>query len=86
MLAGVSSLDTMFIDLDLDPAYDGLQMYEATDLLVKQRPLQPDVPCLLWQVGAVRVGALLDRSEQSRGRFGPNRGFCASGSTRPIMS
>jgi len=53
VLAGISSLDTMLIDLDVDPAMHGLQMYEATDLLVKQRPLQPDVPCLLWQVGAI---------------------------------
>jgi len=55
VLAGISSLDTMLIDLGLDPAMNGLQMYEATDLLVKQRPLQPDVPCLLWQVGAIET-------------------------------
>lgn len=52
-LPGISSLDTMFIDLDFDPATEGLQMYEATDLLIKQRPLQPDVPCLIWQIGTV---------------------------------
>ncbi|MEQ8971144.1 MAG: hypothetical protein RIE73_12205 [Coleofasciculus sp. C1-SOL-03] len=28
-------------------------MYEATDLLLRQRPLQSDVPCLLWQIGTV---------------------------------
>ena len=26
-------------------------MYEATDLLLRRRPLQPDVPAFLWQVG-----------------------------------
>lgn len=26
-------------------------MYEATDLLLRQRPLQPDVPALIWQLG-----------------------------------
>src|SRR5262249_24541827 len=31
VLAGISSLDTMLIDLGVDPAIDGLQMYEATD-------------------------------------------------------
>jgi uncharacterized protein YabN with tetrapyrrole methylase and pyrophosphatase domain len=50
---GISSLDTIFCDLGIDPASDGLQMYEATDLLLRRRRLQPDVPCLLWQVGAV---------------------------------
>lgn len=53
VLPAVSSLDTMIIDLDFDPAINGLQMYEATDVLARQRPLQNDVPCLLWQVGAV---------------------------------
>jgi len=53
VLPAVSSLDTMIIDLDFDPAINGLQMYEATDVLVRRRPLQTDVPCLLWQVGAV---------------------------------
>ncbi|HEX2259975.1 MAG TPA: SAM-dependent methyltransferase [Actinomycetota bacterium] len=53
VLPAISSLDTMLIDLDVDPAMNGLQMYEATDLLVKQRPLQSDVPCLIWQIGAV---------------------------------
>lgn len=47
----ISSLDTAFADLGLDPAREGLQVYEATDLLLRRRPLQPDVPALLWQVG-----------------------------------
>jgi uncharacterized protein YabN with tetrapyrrole methylase and pyrophosphatase domain len=53
VLAAVSSLDTILVDLNLDPAMEGLQMYEATELLVRRRVLQPDVPCLIWQVGAV---------------------------------
>jgi uncharacterized protein YabN with tetrapyrrole methylase and pyrophosphatase domain len=46
---GISSLDTVFVDLDFDMATDGLQMYEATDVLLRKRPLQNDVGCLLWQ-------------------------------------
>jgi uncharacterized protein YabN with tetrapyrrole methylase and pyrophosphatase domain len=46
---GISSLDTMILDLDFDFATDGLQMYEATDILVRKRPLQNDVALLLWQ-------------------------------------
>ena len=65
---GISALDTMFIDLDVDPAMDGLQMFEATDVLIKQRPLQNDVPCLLWQVGAVET-ALYSTAVSSRQRF-----------------
>jgi uncharacterized protein YabN with tetrapyrrole methylase and pyrophosphatase domain len=50
---GVSSLDTLFVDLGFDAAADGLQMYETTDMLLRCRPLQTDVPCVLWQVNAI---------------------------------
>ncbi len=68
ILPGISSLDTMFLDLGLDPGLEGLQLYEATDLLVRERPLQPDVPCLLWQVGAVG-SSLYSRSPNQPARF-----------------
>jgi uncharacterized protein YabN with tetrapyrrole methylase and pyrophosphatase domain len=50
---GISSLDTLFVDLGIDAATDGLQMYETTDLLLRRRPIQNDVPCVLWQVTAI---------------------------------
>ncbi|HEY4782204.1 MAG TPA: hypothetical protein VIH54_10330, partial [Chthoniobacterales bacterium] len=37
----------------IDAATDGLQMYETTDLLLRRRPIQNDVPCVLWQVTAI---------------------------------
>ena len=49
-LPGISALDTLLLDLDIDIAADGLQMYEATDLILRRRPIQTDVPCALWQV------------------------------------
>lgn len=49
VVPGISSLDTLFVDLGLDPSVDGLQMYDATDLVLRRRPLQTDVPCVLWQ-------------------------------------
>jgi uncharacterized protein YabN with tetrapyrrole methylase and pyrophosphatase domain len=48
VFAGVSSLDTLLVDLGTDIA-DGIQMYEATDLLLRRRPIQPDVTCVIWQ-------------------------------------
>jgi uncharacterized protein YabN with tetrapyrrole methylase and pyrophosphatase domain len=53
ILPGISFLDTLFVDLGLDPGFDGLQLYEATDLLARRRPLQPDVPCVIAQAPAV---------------------------------
>ncbi len=53
VLPGVSAFDTVLAEVRLDPCVDGLQIYEATDLLLRRRPLQPDVPLMLWQVGNV---------------------------------
>lgn len=68
VLPAISSLDTMLVDLNLDPAMQGMQMYEATELLVRRRPLQPDVPCLIWQVGAVET-SLYSEHKSAPGRF-----------------
>lgn len=55
ILPGISSLDTLFADLRLDPVVHGLQMYEATDLLLRRRPLQNDVPAIIWQIGPLET-------------------------------
>ncbi|WP_078860797.1 SAM-dependent methyltransferase [Streptomyces rubellomurinus] len=46
---GVSAFDTLLVDLGTDIANGGIQMYEATDLLLRQRPVQTDVTCVIWQ-------------------------------------
>lgn len=46
---GISAFDTLIVDLGFDIADNGIQMYEATDLLLRRRPLQTDVNCILWQ-------------------------------------
>jgi hypothetical protein len=53
VVAGVSTLDTLLVDLGHDPSADGLQLYEATDLLLRRRPLQDDVALVLVQVSAL---------------------------------
>ena len=37
------------MDLGADIAANGIQMYEATDLVLRQRPIQNDVTCIIWQ-------------------------------------
>ncbi len=49
VLPGVSSFDTLLVDLGIDIASTGIQMYEATDVLLRRRPLQTDVACVIWQ-------------------------------------
>jgi len=55
VLPGISAIDTILADLRIDPVVHGIQMYEATDLLLRRRPLTPDVPAILWQVGPLET-------------------------------
>ena len=57
VLPGISAMDQLFVELMIDPASHGLQCFEATDLLLRRRPLAADVPLLVWQIGL--VGTLL---------------------------
>lgn len=50
---GISALAALLAELGLDPLVRGLQLYEACDLLLRRRPLLPDVPALVWQAGCV---------------------------------
>ncbi|MBC8164373.1 MAG: hypothetical protein H7Y20_00725 [Bryobacteraceae bacterium] len=75
-LAAVSSLDTMFVDLRVDPCTQGVQMYEATDLLLRQRPIQPDVPCFIWQIGTVGTRIYSEHASKPE-RFSAIRDYLA---------
>lgn len=55
VLPGISAIDTILADLRLDPVVHGVQMYEATDLLLRRRPLQADVPAIIWQIGPIET-------------------------------
>jgi hypothetical protein len=55
VLPGISAIDAILADLRLDPVVHGVQMYEATDLLLRRRPLLPDVPAIIWQIGPIET-------------------------------
>src|SRR5687767_8680723 len=52
MLPAVSSLDCLFADLGVDAAH-GCQMYDATDLLLRQRPVDTTAMLIVWMIGGV---------------------------------
>ena len=56
VLPGISAIDTLLADLRIDPVVHGVQMYEATDLLLRRRPLHHDVPAIIWQIGTLETG------------------------------
>jgi hypothetical protein len=68
VLPGISAFDCMIVDLGLDPGTCGVQMFETTALLLQQRPLQPDVPCFLWQIGSAET-RLFTRAPSAPQRF-----------------
>ncbi|MEM6973606.1 MAG: SAM-dependent methyltransferase [Pseudomonadota bacterium] len=52
---GISALDALIAALGIDPLVEGLMMVEATDLLLRRRPLIPDMPLIVWQAGMVET-------------------------------
>jgi uncharacterized protein YabN with tetrapyrrole methylase and pyrophosphatase domain len=53
MLAGISAEDCLFADLGIDPVIGGCLSYEATDFLLRHRPVDPACNLVLWQVGVI---------------------------------
>lgn len=53
MLPGISAEDCLYADLGVDPSIPGLQIFEATDLLLRQRRIDPTMNLILFQVGCV---------------------------------
>ena len=55
MLPGISAEDCLFADLGIDPAIPGCVTYEATDMLVRNKPLVPSSHLIVYQVGCVGI-------------------------------
>ena len=53
MLPGISAADALYADLGIDPGRDGIQMFSATDFLLRRRDIDDGVPLVLWQMGAI---------------------------------
>jgi uncharacterized protein YabN with tetrapyrrole methylase and pyrophosphatase domain len=64
VLPGISSIDCIFAEIGFDPGTSGIQMYEATDFLVRCFTPDPAVPLFLWQVGALETGLYTARTSK----------------------
>ena len=53
ILPGISALDCLFADLNIDPAQAGMQSYDATEFLLADQAIHPDTPLFLWQIGVL---------------------------------
>ena len=53
MVPAISALDCLFADVGIDPSSRGCQIIEASDLLLRRRPLLVDGHVIILQVGSV---------------------------------
>lgn len=53
MRPGISALDHLVADIGFDPALPGMASFEATDMLLRRRRIDPSLHIVLWQVGVV---------------------------------
>jgi Tetrapyrrole (Corrin/Porphyrin) Methylases len=53
MLAAVSAEACLIADLGIDPSAHGWQSYEASEVLLYERTLEPTAALILWQVAVV---------------------------------
>ncbi|WP_174297450.1 SAM-dependent methyltransferase [Sphingomonas bacterium] len=67
MRPGISALDYLVADLGFDPALPGLLSYEATDMLLNRRCIDPSLHVVIWQVGVVGEFAFNPRGFENRG-------------------
>jgi uroporphyrin-III C-methyltransferase len=65
-LPAISALDCLLADLGVDLVAIGVQVHEATDVLLYQRRLMPELATVLWQ-----VGVLENRSYAENARSNP---------------
>jgi uncharacterized protein YabN with tetrapyrrole methylase and pyrophosphatase domain len=68
VLPGISAIDCLYVDIGLDPSEDGLQIFEATDVLIREFELNPEVPTFLLQIGSVE-STLYSMEESEPERF-----------------
>lgn len=55
IMPGVSSLDCLFCDMEIDPGSNGLQAYEATDMLLYDKDFNINTDLVIWQIGVMAI-------------------------------
>ncbi|HWT13198.1 MAG TPA: SAM-dependent methyltransferase [Allosphingosinicella sp.] len=91
MLPAVSAEDCLYADLGVDPSVPGLQIYEATDFLLRRRRIDTTANFVLWQVGCIgdlgfkfsgyendKFGILIDYLEEIYGPDHPAINYVAN--------
>lgn len=67
ILPAVSAEDCLFADLKVDPGTSGCLSYEATDLLIYRRHIDPACHLLVWQISAIGAQGHIDGHDNKNG-------------------
>ena len=67
VLPGISAADCLFADLMVDPGRAGCQFFEAPDLLVYQRKLDPSQHLIIWQAGVIGMWGYYEEHDNQNG-------------------
>ncbi|MDH3733940.1 MAG: SAM-dependent methyltransferase [Gemmatimonadota bacterium] len=70
MLPAISAPDCLYADLGIDPGRLGCQLYESTDFMESERPVEIGTPIVLLQAGAVGVREYTEDIAGDREAFG----------------
>ena len=68
MHPGISAEDCLFADLGIDPVR-GCQSFEATDFLIRPRPVDPFSGLIIWQIGVIGDATWKPQYDTSNLRF-----------------
>lgn len=99
ILPGINASDCLFADFGIDPVRDGLQMFEATKLLLEKREIDIKSNVVIWQIGIIgenncypAIGIKQDKNKKKRfathlKKYYPEKQPCAlyEASTKPLQ-
>jgi tetrapyrrole (corrin/porphyrin) methylase-like protein len=84
-LPGISALDSMWCDLEFDPATHGCQVYSATSFVRENRPFDPDSVLTLWQVSIIGESRLMKEGVADAHRLLSDRLEAVYGPSHPMV-
>lgn len=63
MMPGISALDCLFADLNIDPGMSGLQSYDATEFIVYDHSFSVVSHLVLWQIAIIGKTEIVKNNE-----------------------
>lgn len=85
LLPGISSEDSLFCDLEIDPAVHGCQIYCASAFVEQNRRPDPQSILTLWQVSIIGESRLMDQGDSDLHRILCDRLEEIYGPAHPII-